>query len=152
MDVFVMKISTKGRYGLKAMVDLAVNSVNDSVTLKSISQRQNISEGYLEQIFSSLRKEGLVKGRKGSQGGYVLAKSMNEITVGNVLRALEGELVVVERDDAEVVNEDKLDNCIRNNVWDHLNKSINDIVDSITLEDLVINYNTLINSSYMYYI
>lgn len=147
-----MKISTKGRYGLKAMVDLAVNSVNDSVTLKSISQRQNISEGYLEQIFSSLRKEGLVKGRKGSQGGYVLAKSMNEITVGNVLRALEGELVVVERDDAEVINEDKLDNCIRNNVWDRLNKSINDIVDSITLEDLVINYNNLVNSNYMYYI
>lgn len=147
-----MKISTKGRYGLKAMVDLAVNSVNDSVTLKSISQRQNISEGYLEQIFSSLRKEGLVKGRKGSQGGYVLAKSMNEITVGNILRALEGELVVVERDDAEVVNEDKLDNCIRNNVWDRLNKSINDIVDSVTLEDLVINYNNLVNSSYMYYI
>lgn len=147
-----MKISTKGRYGLKAMVDLAVNSVNDSVTLKSISQRQSISEGYLEQIFSSLRKEGLVKGRKGSQGGYVLAKSMNEITVGNVLRALEGELVVVERDDAEVINEDKLDNCIRNNVWDRLNKSINDIVDSITLEDLVINYNNLVNSNYMYYI
>lgn len=152
MDVFVMKISTKGRYGLKAMVDLAVNSVNDSVTLKSISQRQNISEGYLEQIFSSLRKEGLVKGRKGSQGGYVLSKSMNEITVGNILRVLEGELVVVERDDQDVVNEDKLDSCIRNNVWDRLNNSINDIVDSITLEDLVINYNNLVNSSYMYYI
>ncbi|MFL0251797.1 RrF2 family transcriptional regulator [Clostridium neuense] len=147
-----MKISTKGRYGLKAMVDLAINSINDSVTLKSISQRQNISEGYLEQIFSSLRKEGLVRGRKGSQGGYVLGKSINEITVGNILRALEGELVVVERDDKEVVNEDKLDSCIRNNVWDRLNNSINDIVDSITLEDLVINYNNLINSNYMYYI
>lgn len=152
MGVFIMKISTKGRYGLKAMVDLAVNSVNDSVTLKSISQRQDISEGYLEQIFSSLRKEGLVKGRKGSQGGYVLAKSMSEITVGNILRALEGELVVVERDDREVVNEDKLDSCIRNNVWDRLNSSINDIVDSVTLEDLVINYNNLVNSNYMYYI
>ncbi|KOF55911.1 MULTISPECIES: RrF2 family transcriptional regulator [Clostridium] len=147
-----MKISTKGRYGLKAMVDLAVNSINDSVTLKSISQRQNISEGYLEQIFSSLRKEGLVKGRKGSQGGYVLAKSMNEITVGNVLRALEGDLVVVERDDNQVVNEDKLDSCIRNNIWDRLNNAISEIVDSITLEDLVINYNNLINSNYMYYI
>lgn len=152
MGVFIMKISTKGRYGLKAMVDLAVNSINDSVTLKSISQRQNISEGYLEQIFSSLRKEGLVKGRKGSQGGYVLAKSMNEITVGNVLRALEGDLVVVERDDNQVVNEDKLDSCIRNNIWDRLNNAISEIVDSITLEDLVINYNNLINSNYMYYI
>ena len=152
MGVFIMKISTKGRYGLKAMVDLAVNSINDSVTLKSISQRQNISEGYLEQIFSSLRKEGLVKGRKDSQGGYVLAKSMNEITVGNVLRALEGDLVVVERDDNQVVNEDKLDSCIRNNIWDRLNNAISEIVDSITLEDLVINYNNLINSNYMYYI
>lgn len=147
-----MKISTKGRYGLRAMVDLAFSSINDSVTLKSISQRQNISEGYLEQIFSSLRKEGLVKGRKGSQGGYVLGKSMNEITVGDILRALEGELVVVEKDEKQIAKEDRLETCIRNNVWDKLNRSINDIVDAITLEDLVINYNNIVTSNYMYYI
>ncbi|MCR3757744.1 RrF2 family transcriptional regulator [Clostridium felsineum] len=147
-----MKISTKGRYGLKAMIDLAVNSVNDIVTLKSISQRENISEGYLEQIFSSLRKKGLVKGRKGSQGGYVLGKSMKDITVADILNALEGDLSVVERDENEILKEDKLDNFIRGNVWTKINTAIEEVVVSITLEDLVINYNNVLNSSYMYYI
>lgn len=147
-----MKISTKGRYGLKAMIDLAVNSVNDIVTLKSISQRENISEGYLEQIFSALRKKGLVKGRKGSQGGYVLGKSVKEITVLDILNALEGDLSVVERDEDAILKEDKLDNFIRNSVWSKINMAIEEVVISITLEDLVINYNNTINSSYMYYI
>lgn len=147
-----MKISTKGRYGLKAMIDLAVNSVNDIVTLKSISQRENISEGYLEQIFSALRKKGLVKGRKGSQGGYVLGKSVKEITVLDILNALEGDLSVVERDEDAILKEDKFDNFIRNSVWSKINMAIEEVVISITLEDLVINYNNTINSSYMYYI
>lgn len=145
-----MKISTKGRYGLKAMIDLAANTVNDSVTLKSISERQNISEGYLEQIFSALRKKGLIQGRKGSQGGYILGESMNKITVGVILRALEGDLNVVESE--EVNTEDKAEQCIKYNVWDKLNNSINEIVDSITLEDLVLEYNTLSNNDFMYYI
>lgn len=145
-----MKISTKGRYGLKAMIDLAANSVNDSVTLKSISERQNISEGYLEQIFSALRKKGLIQGRKGSQGGYILGESMNKITVGVILRALEGDLNVVDLD--EVNTEDKAEQCIKYNVWDKLNNSINEIVDAITLEDLVLEYNTLNNNDFMYYI
>lgn len=147
-----MKISTKGRYGLKAMIDLAVNSVNDIVTLKSISQREKISEGYLEQIFSALRKKGLVKGRKGSQGGYVLGKSMKEITVADILNALEGDLSVVERDENEILKEDKLDNFIRGNVWTKINMAIEEVVVSITLEDLVMDYNNVLNSSYMYYI
>lgn len=145
-----MKISTKGRYGLKAMIDLAANSVNDSVTLKSISERQNISEGYLEQIFSALRKKGLIQGRKGSQGGYILGASMSDITVGEILRSLEGDLNVVNAD--EINPEDKAEQCIRYNVWDKLNKSINEIVDAVTLEDLVLEYNTLNNNDFMYYI
>lgn len=145
-----MKISTKGRYGLKAMIDLALNSVNDSVTLKSISERQSISEGYLEQIFASLRKKGIIQGKKGSQGGYILGESPNDITVGDILRALEGELNLVEFDKTK--NEDRVEQCINYNVWSKLNKSINDIVDSITLEDLVMKYNTLANDVFMYYI
>lgn len=145
-----MKISTKGRYGLKAMIDLAANSVNDSVTLKSISERQNISEGYLEQIFSALRKKGLIQGRKGSQGGYILGASMSEITIGDILRSLEGDLNVVDVDEAN--KEDKAEQCIKYNVWDKLNNSINEIVDAITLEDLVLEYNTLNNNDFMYYI
>ncbi|MDD3224655.1 MAG: Rrf2 family transcriptional regulator [Clostridium sp.] len=145
-----MRISTKGRYGLKAMVDLALNSVNDSVTLKSISERQKISEGYLEQIFAALRKKGIIQGKKGSQGGYILASSPSDITVGEILRALEGDLNVVE--EKEVNLEDRMEQCVHYNVWRKINKSINDIVDSITLEDLVMNYNTLANDVYMYYI
>ncbi|SMC25931.1 transcriptional regulator, BadM/Rrf2 family [Clostridium acidisoli DSM 12555] len=144
-----MKISTKGRYGLKAMIDLALNSVNDSVTLKSISERQNISEGYLEQIFASLRKKGIIQGKKGSQGGYILGNSASDIYVGDILRALEGDLSVV---DADENSEDRMDQCVNYNVWNKINKSINDIVDSITLEDLVMKYNTLANDVFMYYI
>lgn len=132
------------------MVDLALYSINDSVTLKSISERQNISESYLEQIFSSLRKNGLIKGRKGSQGGYILANGMSEITVGEILRALEGELSVVAVDDLS--SEDKLEKCIANNVWNKINKSIDEIVDAITLEELVFRYSKEKDGNYMYYI
>ena len=86
-----MKISTKGRYGIKALIDLVMNSENESVTLKTISKRQNISERYLEQIFSALRKSGIIIGRKGAQGGYTLAKDPKEITISEILRVLEGE-------------------------------------------------------------
>jgi Rrf2 family protein len=144
-----MKISTKGRYGLKAMIDLAINSVNDSVTLKSISERQNISEGYLEQIFASLRKKGLIQGKKGSQGGYILGNSASDIFVGDILRALEGDLSVVDADES---SENIMDQCVNYNVWNKINTSINDIVDSITLEDLVMKYSTLANDVFMYYI
>lgn len=145
-----MKISTKGRYGLKAMIDLAINAVNDSVTLKSISERQKISEGYLEQIFASLRKKGLIQGKKGSQGGYILGSSPSDITVGDILRSLEGELNVV--DPGELKNEDRMEQCVNYNVWSKINDSINEIVDSITLEDLVMKYNKLANDVFMYYI
>lgn len=144
-----MKISTKGRYGLTALVDIAINSTKENVTLKSISERQNISERYLEQIFSTLRKAGIVSSIKGSQGGYFLSSSPSSITVGMILRALEGSLKVV--DDSNV--SDKLQYCIQTTVWDSINKSIDSVVDSITLEDLVFEYNKLMDTSrYIYYI
>ena len=133
-----MKVSTKGRYGLKALVDIAMYSNSEVVTLKSISERQNISEGYLEQIFSTLRKSGLVIGRKGAQGGYSLSKPINEITIGEILRVLEGELVLVDVNNISTV--DNLENCINQNLWNVINKNINDYFDSINLEDLVNKY------------
>lgn len=144
-----MKISTKGRYGLKAMIDIAIYSSSESVTLKSISERENISEKYLEQIFSALRKNGLVNSKKGAQGGYTLADSMSKITAGDILRALEGDLQVVGEDDTE---KDIMDLCIKKNLWDKLNQAINSIVDSVTLEDLVYEYNKERNPEYIYYI
>jgi Rrf2 family transcriptional regulator, cysteine metabolism repressor len=149
-----MKISTKGRYGLRAMLDLAINSKTNHVALGSIAERQGISESYLEQMFSVLRKAELVKSIKGPQGGYTLARSGNSITIGCILRALEGNLSVIGK---EVVNSNKegfnLEDCIKQNVWDRLNESINSVVDSLTLEDLVEDFKKMSgDGDYMFYI
>ncbi|MBC2580796.1 Rrf2 family transcriptional regulator [Clostridium sp. DJ247] len=144
-----MKVSTKGRYGLKALIDLAIYSKSEVVTLKSISDRQNLSEGYLEQIFSALRKSGFVIGRKGSQGGYLLSKPANQFTIGEILRALEGKLALVDVD--ETTTTDKLDKYINKNLWNIINNKINNYFDSITLEDLVNKYMSE-KDNIMYYI
>jgi len=146
-----VKISTKGRYGLRAMVDLAVRSLNEQVPLSTIAENQNISVSYLEQVFSILRKAGLVKSIKGAQGGYILSDEPRNITVGLVLRTLEGDLSVV--DELSNENNDNMQYCIKKNVWDKMNSCINRVVDSITLEDLVDEYYKLNDSKgYMYYI
>lgn len=148
-----MKISTKGIYGLKAMIDLALNSNNDYITLKSISERENISERYLEQIFSTLRKAELVKSIKGAQGGYALVESSFKTTVGDILRVLEGQLLVVDEELKDGDSISKMDYLMVNNVWKKINHSINTVVDSITLEDLTVEYKKLNDvSDYMYYI
>ncbi|EHN16731.1 RrF2 family transcriptional regulator [Clostridium sporogenes] len=145
-----MKISTKGKYGIKAIIDLAINSTEEAVTLKSISERQNISEGYLEQIFSLLRKNNLIKGIKGAQGGYILEKDSAHITAGEILRSLEGDLSVVELNDDYLNN--RMEKSIKTNLWDRINESIERVVDSITLEDLVEAYKKSDNQNIMYYI
>lgn len=147
-----MKISTKGRYGLRAMVDLAQKSVSDHVSLKSIAESQNISEGYLEHVFSTLKKAGLVKSIKGPQGGYILADDPSSITVGAVLRALEGDLSLVD-DNANSDGDNPVERCIKINVWDKIDQCINSVVDEITLENLVIEYKKMVNvETDMYYI
>ncbi|MCX7923569.1 MAG: Rrf2 family transcriptional regulator [Clostridia bacterium] len=148
-----MKISTKGRYGLRAMVDLAANSAGDHVSLNSIAERQNISENYLEQVFSTLRKAGLVKSIKGAQGGYTLSNSPSNITVGDILRVLEGNLLIVDGAGDDISLGNSVEYCITTNVWSKINDSINSIIDSISLEDLVTEYKKLKgSSSLMYYI
>lgn len=135
-----MLVSTKGRYGLKAMVDLALNSTSEHVVLNSIAERQNISSNYLEQIFALLKKAGLVKSIKGSQGGYVMTQKPVNITVGAILRALEGELSVIDLKEENKTDGNNIESCIKINVWDKLNENINSTVDAITLEDLVNEY------------
>lgn len=148
-----MKLSTKGRYGLRAMLDLAINSSGDHVSLYSIAQRQNISENYLEQVFSTLRKAGLVKSVKGAQGGYILAQAPSEIGVGTILRALEGDLSVVDGEADGSATESTILNCIRINVWERMNESLNSVVNSITLESLVEEYRRMAGKEIvMYYI
>ncbi|GKX29137.1 AsnC family transcriptional regulator [Vallitalea longa] len=133
-----MKLSTRGRYGLRAMVDLVINSKENNISLKSISKRQGISVNYLEQIISILKKAGYVKSARGAKGGYSLAKSPKDISVGDVLRALEGNLNPV---DCALVNEgkqcDEADFCITKVVWKKISDSINDVVNNMSLQDLV---------------
>ena len=148
-----MRISTKGKYGLRAMVDLAVHSTDTPISLSSIAQRQELSLGYMEQVFSVLRKAGLVNSIKGAQGGYILADNPANITVGDVLRALEGDLNVVDEAEQQEANEKSIEYCIKTVVWDKMNESLNKVADSITLEDLVTQYQKLSNSwVHMYYI
>lgn len=147
-----MKLSTKGRYGLRALLDLAINSSGDHVSLSSIAERQNISENYLEQVFSSLRKAGLVKSIKGAQGGYMLADAASKITVGSVLRVLEGDLSVVD-EESESSSDNIVQKCIKKKVWDKMSTCLNEIADSVVLEDLVTEYRKMKGEeAMMYYI
>ncbi|MEL7646733.1 MAG: Rrf2 family transcriptional regulator [Sedimentibacter sp.] len=143
-----MKISTKGRYGLRAVMDLCLNSSGDYVSLISIAERQNISKNYLEQVFSSLRKTGIVKSVKGAQGGYLLNGKPSEISIGSILRALEGDLSVV-KEDTKGLN--KMEICIKRNLWDKIDRKLYEIIDSMTLEDLINEYSKG-SESIMYYI
>lgn len=133
-----MRLSTKGRYGLRAVVDLAVNGQAEAVSISSIAMRQNLSESYLEQLIAKLRKAGIVNSVRGASGGYVLARRPDEITVGDILRALEGKLCVVECPDNQ--NDcDKYDTCVTKYVWKRINDSINNVVDTMTLEEVIQN-------------
>lgn len=132
-----MKISTKGRYGLRALIDLAINMDSENVSIKAISERQNISERYLEQIFSLLRKAGIILGRKGAQGGYILGKDISELTIIEILKVLEGDSIFIDINEKE---ENELEDFINKNLWKDINVLIKDYFSSITLEDLVDNY------------
>ena len=125
-----MKLSTKGRYGLRAMVDLAVYSEKESVSISCIAQRENISESYLEQLAGKLKKAGLIKSTRGAQGGYRLAKPAAEISVGDILRALEGELGAVDCQGLKPEGGcESSDFCVTKLVWQRINDSIAKAVD-----------------------
>ena len=133
-----MKLSTKGRYGLRAMVDLASYCGEGPVSIMAISKRQDISERYLEQIVSKLKKSGLVKSIRGAGGGYVLTKEAKDISVGDVLRALEGDFMAVECHGFEKGEGCTVkDVCVTKYVWQKINESINQTVDGIKLDTLV---------------
>ena len=133
-----MKLSTKGRYGLRAMVDLAACSENEPVSITNISDRQGISERYLEQLMAMLKKSGLVKSIRGAGGGYVLARPVADISVGDILRALEGSLEPVECSGFQSEEGCKsADSCVTKYVWQKISDSINQTVDVIKLDQLV---------------
>jgi Rrf2 family protein len=132
-----MKLSTKGKYGLRALIDLAQYSEQEAVSISSIAQRQNISESYLEQLFAKLRKAGLVTSIRGAQGGYRLAKPSDTISVGDVLRALEGNLKAVECAAQTDEGCQGADLCVTKYVWQRINESIARTVDEMMISQLV---------------
>lgn len=138
-----MKLSTKGRYGVKAMVDLAVNYNKNPVSIKSISERQNISEYYLEQLFSPLRKEGIINSIRGAQGGYVLGRDTKEITIYDIITILEGPIEI--SDCIENESCDNIDCCATRPLWLKIKESIDSVTKNITLYDIVEDYKKINN-------
>lgn len=136
-----MKLSTKGRYGVKAMVDLALNYGTSPVSIKTISKRQNISEYYLEQLFSPLRKADLIKSIRGAQGGYVLNKEPKDIKISDIIYVLEGPIEV--SDCVEGTSCDNLQYCATRILWKKIQDSIDSVIKSITLQDIVNDYEIL---------
>ncbi|MBQ7920822.1 MAG: Rrf2 family transcriptional regulator [Lachnospiraceae bacterium] len=131
-----MKISTKGRYTLRLMIDLAMNDEGNPIRVKDVAERQGISDKYLEQIIAILNKAGYVKSVRGSQGGYLLKKKPEEYTVGMILRLTEGSLAPVSC--VEDVEEcDRQKGCITFPLWKKISDAINGVVDTVTLKDLV---------------
>lgn len=123
-----MKLSTKGRYGVKALFELALHHGAGPMSLKQIAERQSLSEHYLEQLAAPLRKAGLIASIRGAQGGYTLARAPEQISVGDVLRVLEGPLEF----EAEGSADSPADR-----VWEKVTRRVVELIDSLTLADLV---------------
>ena len=132
-----MKFSTKSRYGLRAMIELAVHYNEGPISVKAIAESQEISEAYLEQLMSVLTRRNLAKSIRGSQGGYLLSRDPAKIKVGDIIRALEGPIVPVEcvnREDPIECN--RFDKCVSRIVWERVRDVVDEALDSLTLQNL----------------
>ncbi len=142
-----MKISTKGRYALRLMLDLAINHTGAFIPLKTIAQRQEISDKYLEQIIHQLIKADFVQSARGAQGGYRLSRKPEQYTVGEILRTVEGSLAPVSCLDCDTPC-NKIDSCITIGLYKKIQQSINSIVDYTTLQDIINEYHCKHNLNY----
>lgn len=139
-----MKISTKGRYGLTIMMELAAKLGEGPTSLKSIAEKNQLSEHYLEQLIAPLRNAGLVKSVRGAYGGYILSRDASEITAGDIIRVLEGPISPVDFTEE--------DDPAKRDLWLRIRDSIADVLDSTTLESLVMYEEHGTKDSYMFYI
>ena len=136
-----MKLSTKGRYGLKAMVDLATEYESGAkLSIAQLSERQDISYAYLEQLIAVLKKAGLVSASRGAAGGYTLARAPESISVGEVLKALEGSTALVECVGTSGTDCENVCSCAARPLWLKLQKKIDDVLDSTTIRDMAEDY------------
>ena len=132
-----MIVSTKGRYALRVMVELAQHQGDGYVPLNVIAERQDISEKYLEQIVAQLSRAGYVRSTRGAQGGYCLTKEPDQYTVGMILRLIEGNLSSVSCLEDNPNKCRRCNNCVTLEVWQPINDAVNDIIDHVTLQDLL---------------
>ena len=132
-----MKISTKGRYALQMLLDLAEHKNDGFIALKEIAERQNISKQYLEQIITIINNSKILRANRGKQGGYMLAKEPSKITIGHVLRITEGSLSTTTCLESDINYCEMSRNCKTLHIWKELNKVIADYLDSVTLQDIL---------------
>ena len=132
-----MKMSTKGRYALRMMIDIAEHSNNERVPIKDISERQGISVKYLEQIVTSLKRAGLLRSERGSGGGYMLTKAPHQYTAGEILRSIEGKLAPVACLEDEINQCERIGICTTLKFWKGLHTVIDEYVDAATLQDFI---------------
>ncbi len=131
-----MKLSTKGRYGMRAMLDLALQSGTEPVLIKDISKRQEVSDLYLQQLFNRLKTAGLVRSTRGPKGGFMLTKPPSQISLADILQAMEGSTAPVECvDNATFCS--RTDSCVTRKVWAEIKKAMDGVLESTTLQDLV---------------
>jgi Rrf2 family transcriptional regulator, cysteine metabolism repressor len=131
-----LKLSTKGKYGVKALFELALREGAGPMSLKTIADRQGLSEHYLEQLAAPLRKAGLITSVRGAQGGYVLARAANQITVGDIIRVLEGPIGFTDCSVEGDHGPECAGSCVVHGVWEKVTQQIVNVIDSITLFDL----------------
>lgn len=140
----MMKISTKGRYGLTFMLELARNYGNGPISLKTIATNKQLSDAYLEQLATPLRASGLIKSVRGAYGGYVLSKSPNDVITGEIIRVLEGPITLVENIEYE--------EAAKQTLWLKMTAAIRDVLDTTTLADLLADESGRKQEAYMFYI
>lgn len=133
-----MKLTTKGKYGVKALFELAMHESSTPLSLKTIAERQNLSEHYLEQLVAPLRRAGLVTSVRGAQGGYILSRPAAQITVGDIIRVLEGPIGYSDcaTEEGAINGCENTENCLAHGVWEKVRDAIVKVVDGITLADL----------------
>lgn len=133
-----MKLSTRAKYGLRALIDMGLHCENEAVSIQSIASRQNISESYLEQLMARLKKAGIVESTRGACGGYRFGRPMEEISVGDILRVLEGSLEAADCPGNSVEGGcEGADLCVAKYVWKRINDSITSAVDTLMLSELI---------------
>lgn len=134
-----MKVSSKSRYGIRALVDLGINAKEEQIALAEVAERQNISIQYLEQVFSALRKAGLIKSIKGAKGGYLLGKKPEEMTLYEIIQTLDGNIAIMEIAQGEPLEKGQyVEAAVRESVWKPLDDLTEQFLKSITIKDLML--------------